>query len=300
MTSGRAAQAHLGATELAAAPGGAPASPWPLEVPSAGEAEAAIAAELAARLADAGSVVARVAGELTEVERSAFDGLSLADPALLRGAAGLRLRLAIALASAPDRGEFDAGAVQALLASADDVLASLAEESASATEQVAAAIGTMRTELVRDAIRVSEAHQRLANPALARAAPPPVSAAAQVRLLSNESEDAPAARERSRRGVGLWIVLGLVGLAAGGYHVNRAYQLKRATAATVRVDGAPERALATVERTSGQLLFTPPREPLTAAELQHLQSVQQRRGRTVVERAPGVYAIQRSAGPQRP
>jgi hypothetical protein len=77
--------------------------------------------------------------------------------------------------------------------------------------------------------------------------------------------------------------------------VNRAYELKRAAAATIRVDGAPERAAGSVERSSGQLLFTPPGAPLTSAELQQLRAVQQTRGRSVVERAPGVYAIQRSA-----
>jgi hypothetical protein len=62
----------------------------------------------------------------------------------------------------------------------------------------------------------------------------------------------------------------------------------------VRVDGAPERVVAALERSSGQLLFTPPGSPLSAAELEQLRAAQQARGRTVVQRAPGIYVIQRS------
>lgn len=277
----------------AVAPGASelPPRPWPGEVPTAVEAESEVAAALDARLGDASALVTRVASEVSEIERSAFDGLAIADPALLRSAAALRLRLAAALETAPQLGEFDGDAVQELLASADGVLASLAEESASAPQRVAAAIGAIRTDLVRDAIRVSEAHQRLANPQVAPAvasAPVP-----QVRLLSNESEDVPAVRERSRRNVGLWVTLLVAVLAAGGYHVNRALETKRAAAAAIRVDGAPERASATTERSAGQLLFTPPGAPLSAAELEKLRAVQLGRGRTVVERAQGVYVLQK-------
>jgi hypothetical protein len=268
---------------------------WPAALPDPRAAEAAVASALSARLADAGALVTRVAAEVSEIERAAFDGLALADPQILRTAAGLRLRLATALETAPSSGEFDAGAVQALLAGADEVLAALAQESAAATEQVASAIGTIRTDLVRDAIRVSEAHQRLANPQGAQA-PAAAPAAPQVRLLSNESEDVPAVRERSRRGIGLWVVLGLAVLAAGGYHVNRAYETKRATASMIRVDGAPERVIASVERAKGQVLFTPPDAPLSDAELQQLRTAQEARGRTVTVRAPGVYVLQKADG----
>jgi hypothetical protein len=89
--------------------------------------------------------------------------------------------------------------------------------------------------------------------------------------------------------------LALVALAAGGYHVNRVYEHKRATASVIRVDGAPERAVAASERAEGQLLFTPAAAPLTAEELRQLRAAQQLRGRVVVERTLGVYVIQRSA-----
>jgi hypothetical protein len=282
-----------GAAALAEA---VPQTCWPCEVPGQEEAESAVASALSTRVADAGAIVTRVASEVSDIERNAFAGLALADAALLKAAAGLRLRLATALESAPDRGEFDADAVQQLLAKTDAILAALAQESACSTGQVASAIGTIRTDLVRDAIRVSEAHQRLANPAAGATLTP--ARAAQVRLLSNESDQAGALTRPSRRSTGLWVVLALAVLAAAGYHVNHRYQLQRATSARARVDGAPERVAAGSESAAGQLIFTPQGAPLTAAELQQLAAAQKARGRVVVERAPGVYIIQRNAGPE--
>lgn len=272
---------------------------WPGAIPGAAEAEAAVAGAVGAPVADAAAVVTRVAAELTEIERSAFDGLALADLAILKGAAGLRLRLATALETAPVGGEFDPDAVQELLSSADAILAALAQQAAGATDQVAAAIGTIRTDLVRDAIRVSETHQRLANPQGASVSSVAGPASPQARLLSNESDDAPAVRERSGRNVGLWVTLAIVALLAGGYHVNRAYEMQKATAAMIRVDGAPERVVAGNDGAAGQLLFTPQSAPLTAAELDQLREAQKARGRTVVQRSPGVYVIQRIAQPGR-
>jgi hypothetical protein len=61
------------------------------------------------------------------------------------------------------------------------------------------------------------------------------------------------------------------------------------------VDGAPERAVAARPTAAGQLLFTPASAPLTAQELGTLRAAQEARGRTVSERSPGIYVIERIA-----
>jgi hypothetical protein len=51
--------------------------------------------------------------------------------------------------------------------------------------------------------------------------------------------------------------------------------------------------IAAPELKAGQLLFTPPGAPLTPTELEQLRAAQQVRNRRVVERAPGIYAVEK-------
>ena len=135
--------------------------------------------------------------KVSELERAVLAGEPQpVDGAPIRRAAVMRVRVAVALATAPPAGTaVDEGAVSALLADIDALLSEVNTVTLGAPPELQASLESIRNSLVKEAIDLSEVAQRLAGPAeaAADASAPSVPAAARTRVLSVGPEDA---RER--------------------------------------------------------------------------------------------------------
>jgi len=269
---------------------------WPADsLPSATEAEYAVRAVLAG---SAGALdptlTSRLSAELTEIERAAFGGADeTARP--VRAAAALRWRLGAAVITAPERGPVDADAVAQLLADADAVLGALKDSTQDAPPELADAVAGIRKSLVADAISLQNAVTRLGAPVPQLVAPAPK--APEARLLSvvdGELQEPPSERKSSWK---VWVVLAIAVVGAGGWH---AYSwTNRPPPPAPPAEGAPLGMVASPERGGRMLLVTQDGRPLSAADLERLQSAQRPKGKRVVELSPGVYAIESDGAPAR-
>jgi len=272
----------------ASPPAGSPA--WPANLAGAEEAERLLAGAVAGAAPGAGPLAeaaVHAARKLSRPEREALEGGTLpVDAAVVRRAAVLRFRVALALQAVPQAGELaDADAVQALLAEIDGVLAELKALEEGAPPAAQPGLDAIRSGLVSEAIDLTEAVQRL-GPALA-APPPEVVAPSAARLpsrvISNVAGDLGAPAPLLGRG---WLALLLLSAAvAGGYQVyllvtrQAAVPQPTVSAGAHQLSGAREKGVAVVV----------PGKPLDASQLEALRVLEESRGNTVKEAVPGVY-----------
>ncbi|HEY6100862.1 MAG TPA: hypothetical protein VIW03_15600 [Anaeromyxobacter sp.] len=277
----------------------APAASWPATVP--GQAEAADALERAIAgvpppAASPLAVVAEVVASLSDIERAVLaGGPQPLDPEPMRRAAVMRVRVAAALATVPPDGAVDAGAVSAFLAEIDALLSDVSALAAGAPPEAQPSLEAVRNALVREAIDLSEALQRVSGagasaeaPASARAAP----RRPQARLLSVERQP-PVAPPRRYAG---WIALAAVVALAGGYHGWRWYQRRASLAArsvglpkgTTEVPGAPGAPRIVVPATTDEIP--------DAAEVQRFKAAEEAKGNVVRENGGLIEIVPGAAG----
>jgi hypothetical protein len=262
---------------------------WPSAVPAAADAEALLAAALAGQLTADGphrACADAVLGALTSVERSALGGEG-AGAAEVRAAAGQRLRLAIALGSVPaSRAGADVPAAQRLLAEVDGALATVSAMTAGAAPEVARELGALRHALVDGGVELADALSRLSGE---DTAPPqqslPSTRPADARVLSNETVEV-APRSRARH----WIVLGVVTVLVGAYHVADLTSRQHASPVPT-VPGAPANAIV-IARGAGWILMPVAGKQIDSAQFDAFKARQEAIGNTLTALGGSAWMIQ--------
>jgi hypothetical protein len=270
---------------------------WPADGPSAAEAEQALRAALAAGDdgTPLGAVADRTAAGLSPLEREVFAGGTLeVDAGLIRRAAVLRLRVAVALATRPPKGTVsDVEAVAELLSEIDGLLASVKGLLAGASPEVKVSLEAIRNALVKEAVDFSEACHEVgtAELPLAQAAARGAGRAAGAKVLSVhagvDQEDRP---EEQRRRVMPAVLLLVVLAVGGGYHAwNYSTAPTRQPPATF--EGAPAGTMA-VQNGKAYLLVELPGQKVNAAALEAYRQREAKRGNQVREIGPGTWIIE--------
>jgi hypothetical protein len=274
---------------LPAPPAAAPpsyAGAWPAGVLGGKDAERLLAAAVTGAATEPGparATAAQTAEALSDLERRALADIAVpVDAALFRRASALRLRVALALGTAPPAGSpIDSAAVQALLAELDSTLAEL-KAAAEGGESPHPGIALLRKVLVKEAIDLTDAVNRIA-PAQAPAIKTPARPA--TRLLSNRSGVEGVSAPRVGRG---WLaLLVLAALAAGAFHGYRLLARKPLVpppsfgSAPQGAVGVRQGPVSVVVPESGKLL-----DP---AQVERFKAQEEAKGNTVKEVAPGTY-----------
>ncbi len=274
---------------------------WPGNVPRPVEAAGAIGRGLEGEFDPPGTPLAAVAGILGGL--SPFEKAVLADEPQpvdsepIRRAVVTRVRVAVALATAPQGpggSPVDAAAVSALLSDIDALLAEVNALVASAPAAVQPSLEQVRNALVKEAIDFSEVAHRAVPPELAAEVRPSVQVrkAVQTRVVSVASKaEQQLEAEQARRNRGLYLVLSIVAIGAAvyGYSWYRGAGRDRPSGAPADVfviaprlpGGAP--APITI-KTRGGRAFSP-------AELTELTAQQATLGNTVRVVAPNVVVV---------
>ncbi|HVP68991.1 MAG TPA: hypothetical protein VMT17_17200 [Anaeromyxobacteraceae bacterium] len=294
----------------AARPAAAPAvqflssSTWPGTVLSGTEAEGLLAGALVGLWPEDSlrPLTEKVLQGLSDAERAALQDRSLPiDSAVLKRAAGLRWQVAAALATVPaPNTPVDENALRAILAGTDGVLAELKGLSEGATPDALRIIENVRHAVVREAIDLTEAVQRVvpAEVAAEITASRPVGRAAATRLLYSTAGSKDLERPKPW---GLVVTLGLAFAAAVGYHGYRYVNRPRPVAPAVT--GAPTGSLATASP-QGKLVFSPPGKQLDPREVEQFKNGELAKGNEVQEVLPGVFVVHppgtKSAGGAQP
>lgn len=278
------------------------AGPWPTAVPGPVEAADALGRGLAGKLDPPGTPfgsVKDVLGSLSEIERAVLSGVPQpVDTEAIRRAAVMRVRVACALATAPAAaGAVDTGAVSALLAEIDALLADVNTLAQGAPPDLQSSLEAVRNALVREAIDFSEAAQRAAPVELAGTSPSaraPSARAAQARMISvsstAEKQVAEAETGRQRR---LFVVLGVAAVAAVAFHGYRYWLRTRGWNEPATRAGAPARALVVSGPRAADpvLVHSGDGKPFSRAELNRLVEEERLRGNAAQELGPGVVLI---------
>lgn len=273
---------------------------WPANLPGAEESArllvAAVAGEALAPgpLAEAAVASAR---KLSQLERDAVAGNPLpVDPMVVRQATVLRFRVSLALQAAPQSGgQGDAGAVQALLAEIDGVLAELKALEEGAPPAVQPGLDTIRSGLVSEAIDLTEAVQRLAPAPVPQ--PEAVPKPAARRPAEKRAAVAGAAAEfeglKERRGgsKALVALLVLSVLAAAGYHLKE--RLGPGTAVErPTMPGAPGNAVAPSNRLGGpRVVVSQDGKPFEREQVERFRKEQAERGNEVIQTSPTTLLV---------
>jgi hypothetical protein len=278
---------------------------WPTEVPDA-EHAADVLRKALRGLGAPIPLVAEVVAGLSPLERAVLGGVPQAmDGEPVRRAAVMRVRVAVALASAPPPGgEVDTGAVSALLAEIDDLLSAVNGLVASAPAEVQPSLEQVRNALVKEAIDFSEAaHQTEPTGAGAPGAPqlPGITTAAErraarTRVISMESkaerEVGAAAAKRQRM---MWVVLAIAVALGGGFNGWRFLRAREVVARAERPTrtGAPVDAFVTSSRVPGAAVVIRSKDgrPFSADELKRMQDEEALRGNSVRAAGPAVVVI---------
>jgi hypothetical protein len=251
---------------------------WPLFVPSAEDAEVLLGKAATGAPVDGvpKATVERVLLLCSEAERAVLKGEPVTvDPLLLRAAAGLRLRLAIALADRPATpDEADEAGAQALLSDVDALLARLKSAMGENAAVAGPALEPIRNAIVGGGVDLAGALSRLVpegSPeaeALERRQKQPV-----ARVLSNENAE-----------------MGSVALLVGGYHAWR-YIGRPRPVAPPTLAGAPANTT-TITRGGVKLLTVLAGKPVDSGELEKFRAMEQAKGNTVREVSAGTWAIE--------
>lgn len=292
--------AAAAATPAPAAPPAPGAMPWPAGVPEGPDAEWLLKAALEGAPTPPGpqrQAADAVAASLSGLERGALQGAAVpVDAELVRSASVLRLRVALALASAPAAGSpVDDGAVQALLAELDAALGRLKAAAEGCPAEALPGLKALRTALVSEAIDLTEAVQRLGPAAAAVAAPAPAvearPAPRKAQRVAQTDFVVEVAGESSGRKV-LWALLVLALLTGVAFHVHR--YLTRPAPPSFQVPGAPAGSIATRPAAGRPVVIVKPNGAFDAAELETLKAQEELKGNTVRQLSSGTVVIERS------
>jgi hypothetical protein len=274
---------------------------WPSGAPSVELSEELMAAAADGSLPPGSPlrpIAAPVLAALSDVERDALAGREVpVDAALLRRAAAMRLRVAVALSEPPaPGGAVDVPLVEAILAEIDAVLGGVNALLSTAPEALRPALEATRNALVKEAVDFSEVSHAAtpiegAGPESASAEValrrPSVSGARVLRIDSAATEAAPR-----RRSLVLPVFLVIAALAAAGFHAYRWYQKEQLLAAMRTLPGAPERMLLVPGPASGPQLLIPLDGKLPARDqVERFKAQQSLRGFTVVEQKGGALMV---------
>jgi len=226
---------------------------WPGALPDDDTAEQLLAAAVAGLAPAEDATLAAYVEAMTTIERAALGGEPLeADGDVIRRAAALRYRVAVALATLPPTGTaVDAAAAGALLADLDATLGAL-KEAGAAAPSLSVPLDQLRRAVVKEAVDLSEAIHRIAPmeaPGLARAPAP----AAQARVLSVSAADTPGAE--ARRAWKIWVALALSVVIAVSFHGYRWWSAHNAQRPPP-VAGVPAGLIA-VKAGNGGFILTP-------------------------------------------
>jgi hypothetical protein len=281
----------------AAGPAPAPAPPaWPAAVLPGPEAERLLAAVVTGAASEPGparAVAAQTAQGLSDLERRALADVPMPlDGALFRRASALRLRVALALGSAPPPGTpIDSAAVQSLLAELDSALAELKTSAEVAGAEHQRGLAALRTALVKEAIDLTDAVHRIAPSAAPT--PEPAARAPRARLLSNRSALAEPVRPRARRG---WLILLLLaGLAAGGFHLYQATRPRAEVQRTTMAGAPPGSSASSTGRSTTRVVVSEAGKPFDPAAVERFRREQEQRGMEVIQVAPGTLVVRPAA-----
>ena len=264
---------------------------WPDAVPSAVAAEALLLSLAAGRAqADAALVAAaeRALGGASELERAALAGADVpVEAAALRGAAAMRLRLDIALSTAPTGSAgVDQPAAQQLVADVDGVLGQLKALAAAAPAGVAPAIEPIRLAVVDGGVKLAGALSQLVPegaPCVGSKADPKPS----TRLLSNQKTE--TASTASRRQIVLWVFFAVALAGSAVFHGWRHVHTPMPSVPQ-RMPGAPEKSIAAAG--PRQVIFvTSEKGRFEAAEIEKFKAEQELKGNTVKQVAPGTILV---------
>lgn len=186
---------------------------WPGNAPDLELAERALLAEVTGAVAPVptiAGVAARVAGALSDLEKVSLARAPLEiDTAPVRRAAAMRVRVGVAIATAPPAGATaDSDAVAALLAEIDELLFEVNALAASAPPLLVAALGRCRSVLVKEAIDFSEVAHHYERPDLE---PGPAYAMRRARPARASPTAAQGAGRRKRA---LWVGVAVAAAAA--------------------------------------------------------------------------------------
>jgi len=269
---------------------------WPAGGPTSDEAETALASALAGAGAPSsplGAVASQVSAALSDLERAALQGAPIPlDAAIFRRAAGMRVRVAAALATVPPSGgPVDAAALSALLGEIDALLSTVAAAAKEAPQRLMPSLEAVRNALVKEAIDFSEAAQRVAPAGAQPLAEKAVKSAraAQARVLSVTSEQEPP---ETRRHVGAWVVLGIALALGAGFHGFRLVEKKRAIADAPTMSGQPAGMLLlpTVPGAPRSIVRLPGAH-VERAEIERFKSEQRAKGFEVAELPSGELVV---------
>ncbi|GEJ55587.1 hypothetical protein [Anaeromyxobacter diazotrophicus] len=270
-------------------------APVPGALPSAEEAEAVLAAALRGEAhpdPDWRAAAERVAAALSEGERTALTSGPLSfDPGLLRGAAGLRLRLDLAVALVPTRPDLHGAALPALLGEVDALLLKVKVAGADAPPGAAEALDPVRLALVDGGVALAGALARVGP-----AAPAPLPAAPFVspsrpapRVLSNLTAAEAARTERS--GKGLWVAFAIALAAVGGYH-GWQFATRKPPEPTPTLAGAPAHTFVVPDGAGGQLLLVEPGAKVSPAELEAFTEQERAKGNVLRALPSGGWVVE--------
>jgi hypothetical protein len=273
---------------------------WPGTVLSATDGQAVVRAALAGLWPETRlrAITEKVVAGLSTAEKAAAMGQKLPfDPVPIRRAVGLRWQVAAALDTLPAAGaKVDQEAVQAILGGIDDVLAELKVLSDEASPEELRALETVRHALVKEAIDLTEALQKVLPTGAVEEITSSRKArrAVQAPVTRMVSTTPSAEQERSRTPWALVVLLVLVAAGAAAYHGYR--YVNRPTQPAPLVSGAPSRTVGTVTP-RGKVIVTPPGVKLDPKEVENFKNLEKAKGNEVREVNPGTFIVSPESAP---
>jgi len=266
-------------------------STWPGTVLAAADAEGLLSGALVGLWPEEAlrPLTEKVLAGLSNAEKAALQDQRLPlDSGPVKRAAGLRWQVAAALASVPAAGTpVDHGALKAILAGLDDVLADLKAMSEGATPEALRIIENVRHAVVKEAIDLTEAVQRVV----------PAEVVAEITSARPLGRGAETRVIFSTRGVdrlerpkpwGMIVMFGLAVAVALGYHGYR--YVNRPRAAPPSVTGAPSGSVGATYP-QGKLVFAPAGKQLDSREVESFKNTEMAKGNEFIEVLPGMYAV---------
>jgi len=264
---------------------------WPGTVPNATQAEAVLSGALVGLWPEDAlrPVTEKVLSDLTPAEKAALKNQPAPlDAAAMRRAAGVRWQVAAALSTVPaPNTPVDQEALRAILAGTDQVLADLKAMSEDANPEALRTIESIRHAVVREAIDLTEAVQRIvpAEVAAEITSSRPVGRGAETRVLFTAS-GADKYERKKPWGVIVTFVLALGSGAA--YHAYRYVNRPRPTPPAVT--GAPAGSVAQTT-SQGKIMFAHAGKHLDPREVESFKNAEGAKGNEVQEVLPGVFVV---------
>ena len=264
---------------------------WPGTVPSAAQAEGVLSGALVGLWPEDAlrPVTEKVLSDLTPAEKAALKNQPAPlDAGAMKRAAAVRWQVAAALSSVPaPNSPVDQEALRAILAGTDQVLADLKAMSEGGSPEALRTIESIRHAVVREAIDLTEAVQRIvpAEVAAEITQSRPVGRGAETRVLF-----ASAGTEKHQGKVPWGIVVTFVlALAAGGtYHAYRYVNRPRPTPPAVA--GAPTGSVAHAAP-QGKIMFAHAGKQLDPREVENFKNSEGAKGNEVQEVLPGIFVV---------